>query len=86
MTSTALAAVLNDQARDAAKVAGPGLIDSTRLAMSSFDLWKDILETNEAEVSAALDAYISKLQELRADFAGEFAKASAFARSLREGR
>lgn len=85
LTSTALAAVLNDRAPDAAKVAGPGLIDSTRLAMSSYDLWKDILETNQGEISAALDAYIGKLQELRADFAAEFAKASAFARSLRNG-
>src|ERR1019366_2825738 len=47
LTSTALAAVLNDRPPDAAMVAGPGLIDSTRLALSSFDLWKDILETNQ---------------------------------------
>lgn len=84
LTSTALAAVLNDRAPDAAKVAGPGLLDSTRLALSSFDLWNDILETNEAEVSAALDAYIEKLQGLRKNFAGEFGKGSKFARSLRE--
>jgi prephenate dehydrogenase len=84
LASTALAALLHDRAPEAASVAGPGLIDSTRLAMSSFDLWRDILETNQAEVSAVLDAYIEKLQTLRSNFEMEFAKGSEFARSLRE--
>jgi prephenate dehydrogenase len=83
LASTALAAVLNDQARDAAVVAGPGLIDSTRLAMSSFDLWRDILETNESPVFAALDAYISKLQALRGNLELEFTQGGEFARWLR---
>jgi prephenate dehydrogenase len=83
LASTALAALLSDRAPDAAMVAGPGLLDSTRLAMSSFDLWRDILETNQVEVSQALDAYIQKLQQLRLDFDAEFAKGSDFARSLR---
>ena len=51
--------------------------------MSSFDLWSDILETNKAEVSTALDAYIEKLRALKSDFETEFAKGSEFARSLR---
>ena len=84
LASTALAAVLQDRARDAAKVAGPGLLDSTRLAMSSFDLWSDILETNQAEVGLALDAYIEKLQGLRSGFESEFIKGTEFARSLRQ--
>jgi prephenate dehydrogenase len=84
LASTALAAVLGDRAPEAATVAGPGLLDSTRLAMSSFDLWQDIIETNQVEISRALDAYIQKLQELRQDFETEFAKGSAFARSLRQ--
>ena len=83
LTSTALAAVIAELAPDAAKVAGPGLMDSTRLAMSSFDLWRDILETNQTEVFAALDAYIGKLQSLHANFETEFAKGSAFAKLLR---
>lgn len=83
LASTALAAVLNDHAPDAAQVAGPGLIGSTRLALSSFDLWRDILETNQTEVSAALDAYIEKLRGLRSNFEGEFAKGSEFAHLLR---
>jgi prephenate dehydrogenase len=84
LASTALASVLHDQAPDAAMVAGPGLLDSTRLALSSFDLWRDILDTNQSEVSRALDAYIHKLQALRAGFETEFANGAEFARSLRE--
>jgi len=84
LASTALAAVINDHAPDAARVAGPGLMDSTRLALSSFDLWKDILETNQNEVSNALDAYIEKLQGLRENLEAEFQKGSDFAKSLRK--
>ncbi len=83
LTSTALASVIGEKAPDAALVAGPGLLDSTRLAMSSFDLWRDILETNYNEVSNALDDYIQKLKDLRNDFEKEFAQGSEFARRLR---
>jgi prephenate dehydrogenase len=82
LASTALASLIGDRAPEAAAVAGPGLLDSTRLAMSSFDLWRDILETNNAEISAALDAYIERLAALRRDFEGEFRKGGEFARSL----
>jgi prephenate dehydrogenase len=84
LASTALASVLCDQAPDAGRVAGPGLMDMTRLAMSSFDLWRDILETNRAAVGLALDAYIAKLQDLRSGFETEFARGGEFARGLRE--
>ncbi len=84
LASTALAAVLHDQAPDAAQVAGPGLMDMTRLAMSSYELWGDILQTNAPAIGAALDAYIGKLQALRADFETEFGRGSSFARGLRE--
>src|SRR4029077_16762109 len=50
LTSTAPAAVIGAQAPQAAAVAGPGLMDATRLAMSSFDLWRDILATNNTEI------------------------------------
>ncbi|MDP9054271.1 MAG: prephenate dehydrogenase/arogenate dehydrogenase family protein [Acidobacteriota bacterium] len=84
LASTALASVIAEEAPDAGMVAGPGLLDSTRLAMSSFDLWGDILETNRTEVARALDAYIEKLKELKLDFEAEFAKGSEFARRLRD--
>ena len=83
LAATALAAVLHDNAPDAATVAGPGLLDATRLALSSFDLWRDILETNKSEVSVALDRYIDTLRMIRSDFESEFAKGSEFANSLR---
>jgi prephenate dehydrogenase len=84
LASTALACVLSERAPDAAAVAGPGLIDSTRLAMSSYDLWRDIIDTNREEIIRALDGYIEKLQDLRNDFEAEFAQGSDFARRLRQ--
>ncbi len=83
LASTALASVLYDKSPDAASVAGPGLLDMTRLAMSSYDLWQDILETNSIEIGRALDGYIEKLQALRTDFQSQFADGGNFARSLR---
>ena len=85
LASTALAATLHDYAPDAAKVAGPGLLDSTRLALSSYDLWREILDTNPDQIDLALSAYIARLQELKTDIANEFAKGAAFARKIREG-
>lgn len=83
LASTALAAAIHDRQPDAATVAGPGLTDMTRLAMSSYDLWHDILETNQTEVAAALDAYIAKLQSLRVDIEREFASGAEFAQTVR---
>ena len=84
LASTALAATLHDHAPGAAKVAGPGLLDATRLAMSSYDLWREILDTNPDQIDLALNAYIERLQQLRTDIAGEFAKGTAFARRIRK--
>jgi prephenate dehydrogenase len=75
--------MLADVAPEAGSVAGPGLLDATRLAMSSFDLWRDILDTNAAGVSMALDAYIEQLKGMRSDFESEFEKGGEFARRLR---
>jgi prephenate dehydrogenase len=44
---------------------GPGLLDSTRLALSPFSVWGDILSTNSGEIRAALNGYINALTELR---------------------
>ncbi len=46
---------------------GPGLLDSTRLALSPYEVWADILATNAASIDQALSAYIGVLETLRHD-------------------
>ena len=67
LASTALAATVADHlnAPEELKVAGPGLIESTRLALSSYELWRDILATNTESIEQALSAYINELESLR---------------------
>ncbi len=48
-------------------LAGRGLVDTTRLASSSAEIWKDIATTNADEIGVALDTLIALLQELRED-------------------
>jgi prephenate dehydrogenase len=47
------------------RVAGPGLADMTRLALSSYELWRDILATNSEHIDRALALYIQKLEHIR---------------------
>jgi prephenate dehydrogenase len=51
-------------------LAGRGLVDTTRLAASPADIWRDIAATNTEQVGAALDTLIALLQELRRDLSG----------------
>jgi len=90
LLSTALASTLSARltAPEHLKAAGPGLVDMTRLASSSYDLWKDILETNRASVDSALEAAIEELQRLRAGLNSDevrraFETAATFAARLR---
>jgi prephenate dehydrogenase len=46
-------------------LSGAGYRDMTRLAASPWDVWRDILATNPAEIADALDALISKLSSAR---------------------
>ena len=46
-------------------LAGPGLRDTLRLAGSSYNTWRDIVLTNREVLSAALDLYARRLDELR---------------------
>jgi prephenate dehydrogenase len=50
-------------------LAGRGLVDTTRLASSSPDIWRDIAATNADALADALDQLIALLQELRDDLA-----------------
>jgi prephenate dehydrogenase len=45
------------------------LRDATRLALSSYEIWGDILDTNTASIDQALAAYIKLLEEFRARLA-----------------
>jgi prephenate dehydrogenase len=67
LASTALAATVSDKvgAQSRLQVAGPGLEDMTRLAMGSYDLWRDILATNRDHIDRALAMYIQKLEHIR---------------------
>jgi prephenate dehydrogenase len=67
LASTALAATVADRigALPRLQIAGPGLEDMTRLAMGSYDLWRDILATNTEHIDRALALYIQKLEHMR---------------------
>jgi prephenate dehydrogenase len=46
-------------------LAGPGLRDSLRLAGSPYSTWRDIVLTNQEVLSAALDLFARRLDDLR---------------------
>jgi prephenate dehydrogenase len=67
LVSSALAAAAEEQpdADALLNLAGPGYRDMTRLAASSWPVWRDILATNPAPVARALDVLIAKLVAVR---------------------
>ena len=52
-------------------LAGSGLRDSTRLASSPPEIWRDILETNRDNIAQAVDGLISGLTSLQHDTEGK---------------
>ena len=89
LASTALAATIFESSPESTQVAGPGLVDATRLALSGYELWRDIFATNPAAITEALTAYIGKLEHLREnlrnrELSEEFEHAAALARQVRE--
>jgi prephenate dehydrogenase len=90
LASTALAASLADRPEKNAlrDVVGPGVLDMTRLALSPYQIWSDIIATNQASIVAALDSYIERLLLLRTGLgspatAAMFEKAASLAAGLR---
>jgi prephenate dehydrogenase len=65
LASTALAALLEARPEAQTRVYGPALVDSTRLALSSFDIWGDIFDTNREAIRLSLESYIAKLVEFQ---------------------
>jgi prephenate dehydrogenase len=66
LAASALMAVVGEGAgAEGLALAGRGLIDTTRLASSPADIWRDICATNADEIGPALDRLIAALQQLR---------------------
>jgi prephenate dehydrogenase len=91
LSSTALAATLSHKLKRGPELAGPGLIDMTRLALSSYDLWRDILATNRDHIDRALAEYIQELEHLRENLGTrqlqeEFERAANLAQRIRKNR
>jgi prephenate dehydrogenase len=87
LASTALGAMLAEAKH--LEVSGSGLKDMTRLALSSYDLWRDILATNSEHIGRALAAYIQELEHIRENLRTrqlqeEFRRGAAAAARLRE--
>jgi prephenate dehydrogenase len=88
LISTALAGSIGSKP-DAARVAGPGAMDLTRLALSPYEIWRDIFATNAVNIDAALEIFIARLEHLRTNLREpciekDFEEAARAARLLRE--
>jgi prephenate dehydrogenase len=66
LAAGALMGVVGRETDEALSLAGRGLVDTTRLASSPFDIWRDIVSTNADRIGPALDALIEELARLRA--------------------
>jgi len=68
LTASALMQVVGEAVgEDGLQLAGRGLIDTTRLASSPAEIWRDIAGTNADEIGPALDTLIATLEDLRRD-------------------
>ena len=68
ITASALMQVVGDAVGDEGlALAGRGLVDTTRLASSPAEIWKDIGVTNADEIARALDTFIALLEDLKRD-------------------
>lgn len=71
LTVSALMAVAgNAVGSDGLSLSGRGLLDTTRLASSPADIWRDVAAVNADQIGPALDALIGALQAMRDDLQG----------------
>jgi prephenate dehydrogenase len=91
LTASALMGVVGDAVGpDGLALSGKGLADTTRLASSPADIWRDIAATNADQIGPALDALIAVLQDLRRDLpdgdklADVFHEAAQWRRTLKQ--
>lgn len=91
LTAVALAAFLYDRLDENGlpiTLAGPGLRDTLRLAGSPYSTWRDIVLTNRELLSASLDLFARRLDDLRErlasrDLEGDFESANELYKLLR---
>lgn len=95
LASTALAASLSAALAHhdlaSSRMFGPALLDATRLALSPFAIWRDILATNKPAIRSALECYIIELQQVmelidapsNSGLETEFASAAGFSSGIR---
>jgi prephenate dehydrogenase len=84
LTASALMQVVGDAVGgEGLALAGRGLADTTRLASSPPDIWRDIAASNADEIGPAIDALIAVLRDLRADLADGDRLADVFERAAR---
>jgi prephenate dehydrogenase len=91
LISTALALTLADDPNPfASNIFGPGLIDMTRLALSSPDVWMSVLDTNRPAVRRALTRFVEYLGKVEialdkhSDLEQYFSSASEYASRIRK--
>jgi prephenate dehydrogenase len=67
LLASSLAATIESQpdVQDLLDLSGSGYRDMTRLAGSSWPIWRDILATNPTQIAASLDSAIKRLTALR---------------------
>ena len=92
LTASALMHVVGEHAgADGLALSGRGLRDTTRLASSPPGIWRDIAETNAANIRDALDELIGVLQDLRRNLSDDgtldrvFESAAGWKRRLDDG-
>jgi prephenate dehydrogenase len=71
LIASALMHVVGDETREAGlALAGAGLRDTTRLATSPADIWRDIASTNCDNITHAIDEVIQVLSRMKPDQPG----------------
>ncbi|MBU6314241.1 MAG: prephenate dehydrogenase [Actinomycetales bacterium] len=85
ITATLLASSLHGVAPDWLDLAGAGLRDTTRIAASDENLWKEIISSNSQEIKSLLSNLHTELGEI-IDAVDDQEKIAAFMRKGREGR
>jgi prephenate dehydrogenase len=71
VVSAMMSAIGSHAGEESLALAGAGLRDSSRLASSPPEIWRDIVSSNRENVATALERVIAELQALRDDETGD---------------